>query len=103
MDQRIRSFLADVLALAGEPIGICVLNADLHSTTANFARLDASAVRASRELLSSLISISAMSGFGRRQAHGPPQQTRHPASCWQSDCLPHRQRRLISFSYSDLS
>jgi hypothetical protein len=37
MDQRIRSFLADVLALAGEPIGVCVPNADLHSTTVNAA------------------------------------------------------------------
>jgi hypothetical protein len=32
----------------GQPIGICVLNADLHSTTANFARSDASAVRPRR-------------------------------------------------------
>ena len=48
MSQRISFFLADVLALAGEPIGICVLNADLHSTTANFARSDASAVRPRR-------------------------------------------------------
>jgi hypothetical protein len=47
MDQRIRSFLADVLALAGEPIGICVLNADLHSTTAN-AECGSSSVMAKR-------------------------------------------------------
>jgi hypothetical protein len=47
VSQRISFFLADVLALAGEPIGICVLNADLHSTTAN-AECGSSSVMAKR-------------------------------------------------------